>query len=297
VTVTWSKAASPGVSLHASATTPKAGETVTLTAEANEAVTGSGYEITIADQTMGGIVIAHCSIGTICQAKVSESSATSQRYIAEVANQIETKAQSVEVTVTWSKAASPGVSLHASATTPKAGETVTLTAEANEAVTGSGYEITIADQTMGGIVIARCSTGRACQATLKEASATSQRYIAAVANQIETKAQSREVTVTWSKAASSGVSLHASTTTPKAGETVTLTAEANESVTGSGYEMTIADQTTGGIVIANCLTGRICRVTVAESSAISQRYIAEVANEIETKAQSRELIVTWSKAT
>jgi hypothetical protein len=91
------------VSLTASTTSPAVGGSVTLTATANQDVGPTPYGLYIYDVTTGSVV-GHVSSGTSTSATVSQSAATTQRYVAYIANTGPTNAQagSAPAVVTWS---------------------------------------------------------------------------------------------------------------------------------------------------------------------------------------------------
>ena len=71
------------------------------------------------------------------------------------------------------------------------------------------------------------------------------------------------------------LSLSASKTDVTVGDTVRLTATANQSVTGTGNYIDIFDRTTG-TPIDFCATGSVCQVDVSQAEAGSHTYIAYV---------------------
>jgi Legume lectin domain/CHAP domain len=91
------------------------------------------------------------------------------------------------------------------------------------------------------------------------------------------------------------VSLSASSTTPNAGDTVDLTATANQDVSSSPYDVTIWNVDTGGQV-ADCQTGITCDGTVQSASAVTYSYQAEISapDGSNVQAVSDPLPVTWS---
>jgi hypothetical protein len=90
------------VSLSGSSATPAVGASVTLTATANQDVGPTPYGIWVYDTTTGALV-AHAPSGTSVSAAVSQSAASTQRYVAYVANSGPTNIQatSTPLTVTW----------------------------------------------------------------------------------------------------------------------------------------------------------------------------------------------------
>jgi len=156
-----------GVGLTLSATPPTlpVGGTATLTATTTTDVGPSPFWTEIFDATTG-TRIASCGSGTSCSTTVSQSVATTHRYVAYVsgystafppAQLQETSAASF---VTWSNLGWR-VSLNAPAGT-FGSETVTATASAD--VGPTPYYIEIFDEDTG-TLIALCGTGSSCSAT------------------------------------------------------------------------------------------------------------------------------------
>ena len=90
------------------------------------------------------------------------------------------------------------------------------------------------------------------------------------------------------------ISLAASTTAPAVGGSVTLTATANKDIGPTPYGMSIVDASTGAIV-SHAGAGSSFSVTVSQSAAVTQRYVAEVDNAggVNIQANSSPVIVTW----
>ncbi len=91
------------MSLTASTTSPAVGGTVTLTATANQDVGPTPYGLYIYDVTTGSVV-GHVTSGTTTSTTVTQSAATTQRYVAYIANLGPTNAQagSAPAVVVWS---------------------------------------------------------------------------------------------------------------------------------------------------------------------------------------------------
>lgn len=109
------------ITLTASSTSLQVGQTVTLTATANQGFSaGSGYYINIWDQTAGSYTI--CNSGPSCPAAESQSSPTTHTFEACVDTSSGTcsgaLATSSKVSVTWSSStANPSISITQSGTT------------------------------------------------------------------------------------------------------------------------------------------------------------------------------------
>jgi IPT/TIG domain len=91
------------------------------------------------------------------------------------------------------------------------------------------------------------------------------------------------------------ISLAASTTAPAVGGSVTLTATANKDIGSTPYGMSIVDASTG-VILSHVGSGSSFSVTVSQSAAMTQRYVAEIDNAggVNIQANSSPVIVTWS---
>ena len=91
------------------------------------------------------------------------------------------------------------------------------------------------------------------------------------------------------------ISLAASTTAPAVGGSVTLTATANKDIGPTPYGMSIVDASTG-VIVSHVGSGSSFTAAVSESSAMTQRYVAEIDNSggVNIQANSAPVIVTWS---
>jgi hypothetical protein len=91
------------------------------------------------------------------------------------------------------------------------------------------------------------------------------------------------------------ISLAASTTAPAVGASVTLTATANMDVGPTPYGMSIVDASTG-VIVSHVGSGSTFRATVSQSTAMTQRYVAEIDNAggVNIQANSSPVIVTWN---
>ncbi len=90
------------VGLSSSATRADLGQVVTLMASSNVDVGPTPFYLEIYNLTTGTVVVS-CGGGTVCGVQVSESGATIQTYVAQVAayGGVDVQARSVAVTVTW----------------------------------------------------------------------------------------------------------------------------------------------------------------------------------------------------
>jgi hypothetical protein len=293
------------VSLSASTTTPASGQAVTLTATVNQTVSNTPWYIDIWDNTTNTLVGAGCGSGTSCTASVSYATGTThiyQAYISGSATAItSTQASSSTVSVTWPVPYS--VTLSASTTSPVDGQTVNLTATANQAVTAPPY-IVIWDTTTNSIAGAACSSGTSCTVTVEytTTSGTTQNYVAYISSSASsiasTQAQSSSVSVGWT---AYSVSISASTTSPSSGQSVTLTATANQSVSSAPWYIDIWDNTTNSLVGTGCGSGNTCSASVSYATGTThtyQAYISGSATAItSTQASSGTVSVTWPTPT
>ena len=94
------------------------------------------------------------------------------------------------------------------------------------------------------------------------------------------------------------VTLAASTTSPAVGGSVVLTATANKNVGPTPYGLSIFDASTGAELV-HVGSGTSTSVTVSQSTAIVQRYVAMICNAKGANAQadSSPVVVTWGTPT
>ena len=151
-----------------------------------------------------------------------------------------------------------------------AGVTATLTAVTDQDVAATSSTFAIIDETTD-VWLATCTTGTTCNATTSFDTGGPHTYVATV-----NALRSNEVTVAreaWT------VSLASSETSFSAGDAVTFTATANQSVaaTGGYYLIFIFDETTGDQV-SSCSSGTTCTYTLGSpfSTGGAHDYVAEV---------------------
>jgi hypothetical protein len=259
-----------------SATFPLGGHS-TLTATTDRDVAPSGQTISLVDQTTN-TVLTVCSSGTHCTATVSFQSGPAHNYVAKTGS-----LTSNPVTVSrapWT------VSLAIDKTVFQAGQTLTLTATANQDVgnTGTHYGIFIMDTTTG-VQLNYCVTGPTCSTTTTFTNGGPHSYSAKVTSLIPqccpsysqgTDLQATSETVSATRAAWT-VSLAQDKTVFQAGESVTLTATANQDVgnTGGKYGIFIFDTTTG-MQLKSCLTGATCSTSTTFYTGGPHTYSAQV---------------------
>jgi RHS repeat-associated protein len=256
-----------------------AGSTATLTATVDIALEGSASTIKIKDLTAGTQLKA-CTTGTTCTVATSFTSGAAHQYVATVStltsNEVEVSRQAWTVDLATDK------SVFA------AGETVTLTATANQNVgsTSSAFKIYIIDKTTG-VPFGSCSTGTTCVIATANPFKTGDphtyaAYVAkpgstSLAGLTQVQANSSDVTVgrqAWV------VTMTSNTTSYAAGDSVTFVATANQNVgnTSSNYRIYIYDVTTG-VRLTYCSTGTTCTSTTTAlyTSGAPHEYQAVVA--------------------
>ncbi|MFF5295471.1 nidogen-like domain-containing protein [Paractinoplanes globisporus] len=158
------------------------------------------------------------------------------------------------------------ITLNASVSRAAALRPVSLAASASLDVSGTGQSIVILDRTDNDRVVGRCTTGSVCVAKVS-AQPGVHRYVARVDNPAGGGATSNEVSVRWTAPA---VAVAASTTRPKAGAPVTITAVTDVDLAAGHWALRIVDTRTGHVV-AQCSRGSRCSVTVAAPSARTYR--------------------------
>jgi hypothetical protein len=147
------------VTLSASPTTLAPGQATTLTATSNTDVGPTPYWIEIFDLTTDTLVGTACGSGTVCTATVSQNVATTQQYVAYIAdfdpNGIAPpsgiQATSDTSYVTWNTSGYR-ITLSGPASTPIFGGDGTYTATTNMSITGLGDTIEIVDETTGDLM-------------------------------------------------------------------------------------------------------------------------------------------------
>jgi hypothetical protein len=159
------------VSLKANWTSVGTGSAVALSASANKKVDGSAYSITIKDAVTGAKV-AMCTTGTTCTALVTLTEARSESFIALVGNQ----AQSASVSVAWRNW---NLRLTAGKQQVSPGTAVTLSAQANDAIDFSRYNLAIVDA-ISGHAVKVCDNSASCVMQVSRKAEQQERFIAQV---------------------------------------------------------------------------------------------------------------------
>ncbi|MHB8664205.1 MAG: fibronectin type III domain-containing protein [Acidimicrobiales bacterium] len=286
------------VTLTSSTPIAAPGAPVTLTAAANQNLSGTGYVIEIADLTSGALV-ASCSSGSTCSTSVTQPSAAAHLFEAYVSSPggptppQNPQAASNPTVVTWASTSVPpapgtpwGVVLRADQPTTTANSTVTLTALADQSVNGTGYDIELFDQTTG-VFLNACSSGSSCTTGVSQATTTTHTYVAYVSSYGTSapppgvQATSNPVPVVWVVPGTTppptpwAVEIAADPPATTAGSAVTVMAETDQSVSGSGYDIELFDQTSG-VFLNACSSGTSCTATVSQATTTTHTYVAYV---------------------
>ncbi len=253
------------VSLSASSTSLWPTQYTTLTAYASQNVGPTAYYISIYDQTANSFVKI-CGTGSSCVVSVTQANATTHYYKAYVsyypsANPPSAiQATSATVGVTWR---SLSVTLVANPTTLAINSSSTLTATTSVDIGPTPFYTHIYDTTTA-TRVAVCGYGTVCSTTVSQASVTTHKYVAYVANYSTThppagiQATSTTNFVTW---ANTGYRV-ALTSTRTAYGRETLTATANVNVSPTPYYIEIFNVNTGARVTA-CGAGTTCTATTS----------------------------------
>jgi YD repeat-containing protein len=284
------------VGLTTSESSFAAGDTVTFTATANQDLsdTSGTFAIYIFDQSTGD-ELTECTSTTTCTYADSSMFVTGgdHTYVAQVFPAMgfrtfggTTGLEATSNIVTEGRALWT-VTLTTSETTISAGDSVTLTATANQdlADTGLDYYLRIYDQTTGAW-LAGCDNSTTCTFTSTSLyyAGTPHTYVANVAggsfysdlsDVADTQATSDPLTMAetpWS------LTLTTSGSTFAAGTTPTLTATANQSLAAvGGYQIYIYDETTGELQDACFAYQSTCSINVGFYSGGPHTYAAVIA--------------------
>lgn len=274
---TWSGS----VSLSTSATDIYTDEAATLTASTSSTIDGSGFYITIFNQTTGDLV-TYCVSGSQCIVDVRRYRNGFDTYVAYVSDYSSTlPAVNVQATSgTVDVALIPfQVGLATDVSVIKTNETATLTATANQPVDGTAFYIQIFNATTGNLV-SYCVSGEFCQVGVNRYANGSDDYVAYVAPYSSTvggitdsQANSGIVTISL---ASFQVSLQTSASVIRTDEAATLTATVNQPIEGSAFYILIYNATTDSLV-TYCVSGSTCVVDVRRYANGGDNYVAHVA--------------------
>lgn len=301
VDVTWHPAAWTVTLTADPATSLQVGVSATLTATANASVTTANEALNIENLTTH-TVVATCQVGTTCTLTAVHQLPQTVTYAADIGPpgaKIAASgvvARSSQVAVTWTP---PTVTVSASTTSVRVGQAVTVTGTTTFLPTGDTLTVVGSDD-------ANASTSTASQGSVStsltdtQGTPTTVTYTAAVyTDNGLLVAQSASVGVTWSASSGWQVSLTANPTSLPAGQTTTLTATANQSVTPTPYAINIEDMSTY-TVIQTCDVGTTCTVPVTESQAMTQTFAADIGDPGakiaagSVQARSPKVTVTWT---
>ena len=265
-------------SIAASSTSPATGASVMLTATVSSDVGPSSYGLSILDQTTGR-VLAHAGSGTSLSVVVSQSSASTHRYVAQMDTHgaAPIGAVSPPVAVTWSggfPSGAPAVSAVSPSSGPLAGGTTVTITGANlagaSAVDFDGQPAASFTVNSATRITAVAPAGNSNTPLLPgDITVTTPAAVSAVS-------PVDEFTYTFDDTENGGTFtpvLTASITTASTGQAVTLTATVNSNA--NSYGMSIIDQTTGQI-IAHTSNATTLTAAVSQTAVATQRYVAEL---------------------
>ena len=269
------------LSLAASVPFPTPGQPDTLTATAPFDVATAGAALVIVD-TASGKVAGSCTSGTTCPVTVTLSGSTVHTYQAEIATTKGANVTAVSAPLSISTAAF-SLMLNVSTTAPAPGQPVTLTATATSDVAASGSPLRIVDTTTSKTV-GSCSSGVTSAASIVVTTAGVHTYQAVITG--KAKVSSPTVAVTWQ---ATTLALAASTTSPAAGQRVTLTATANFNPAGSGVPVKIVDLATGR-TLTQC-SAATCVVQVDHFDGVTDSYQATIGGKVQLSSAA--VAVTW----
>jgi RHS repeat-associated protein len=237
------------VSLSANKTHVSTHDTATLTATANASVSGTGYSLQIFNQTTGARVCSSTSVSNLACSVLWNNVSTT--YIAYVAMSTSTNPPSNVQATSNTVNVSP-VPFTVTLTTDKealyAWESASLTAVGNQGVLGSGLALQIFNKTTGARVCVTGTTSTASSITCSVAWTNAPReFVAYYATSTSTNPPSN-IQATSNIVSVSPVPFSVTLTTSKealkTGESATLSAVGNQSVSGTGLSLQIFNKTT-----------------------------------------------------
>ena len=266
---------STGLTLFADRSSPRAGESVLLTATATATVTGTASAIEIFDKTtstLAGICMqsSRCRVGYSANSGVHSFVAFITRPAATVPAAGEGIASN-PIQVSWF-----GVTLKSdqpSVVGP--GKPVKLTAATSVDVGAIGHVLMFWDTTAGRM-LTFCSSGTTCATQLSEPAAGSHAIVAFVGTSASATissgliAASDKVSAKWL-----AVSLSASATDMQAGSVVHLSALSNVDLTNTPWSIAIYDQT-GHVLGQSCKTGYSCDTQATLTNGPTPSFFAAI---------------------
>jgi hypothetical protein len=239
----------------------QAGQKAVLTATAGASISGTNTAIQIFDQTTHTLV-GTCLHSSQCSVAYAATSGlhTFAAFITAPGAPMPAAGSALasnQVSLTWL-----GISLAANHTLVSPGEPVTFTVTSTFDVGQAGRVIVIYDNTTKQ-QLTYCSRGTSCSTSLTQSNSGVHEIVGWVPGRPE--ALSESVSVTWL-----GASLSGSTTYPREGGTVHLTATANVDLTNTPWSLGIYDQT-GNLIGPACKSGTTCtaEITLASGEAPS----------------------------
>jgi hypothetical protein len=252
--------------LAASETFMPAGQKAVLTATASTSITGSNSAIQIFDQTTRTLV-GTCSRSSQCSVAYAATSGlhTFAAFITPPGAQMPAEGSALasnQVSLTWL-----GISLAANHTLVAPGKPVTFTATSTFDVGKAGRVIVIYDNTTKKS-LTYCSRGTSCSTSLAQSAGGVHEIVGWVPGQPE--ALSQAIAVTWL-----GASLSGSTTYPRQGGAVHLTATANIDLTNTPWSLGIYDQK-GHLIGPACKTGTTCSADITLTSGDTPSFEAVI---------------------
>lgn len=244
----------------------QAGQKAVLTATASTSITGTNTAIQIFDQTTRTLVGA-CSQSSQCAVAYSAASGvhTFAAFITPPGASMPAEGSALasnQVSLTWL-----GISLAANHTLVSPGKPVTFTATSTFDVGMAGRVIVIYDNTTKQ-QLTYCSRGTSCSTSLTRSFGGVHEIVGWVPGQPE--ALSQAIAVTWL-----GASLTGSTTYPRQGGTVHLTATANTDLTNTPWSLGIYDQQ-GKLIGPACKNGTTCSADITLTSGDTPTFEAVI---------------------
>jgi hypothetical protein len=241
------------------------------------------------------VVLVHVGSGTTASVVVSQSAATTQRYVAQIDSHggPPIQAMSTPILVTWSGTSTGGggTAPTVSAVSPIWGPS---TGGTSVTITGTGF--TGATSVLFGGAPATAFSVVSSTSITATAPAISGTVDVTVSTSSGSSATSPadQFTGTFSTGGYAAT-LAASTTSPTVGQSVTLTATANQDMGPTPYGMSIVDASTG-VVLVHIGSGTTASVVVSQSAAMTQRYVAQIDSHggPPIQAMSTPIVITWS---
>jgi hypothetical protein len=277
-------------SFTASASSVALGQRVKLTAHISAPIDNSQYFLRITD-TFADKSLVQCYSGSTCSVTVSHAEFAVRTFVAHLNRGRGTSAPypivsaSPTLTVSWDDGShnlrEPTLQLtfmSFQGLNVLPGTPVTLLAGLHgPAIDDSTYFYRIIDRTTD-TVIAQCSRGVDCRATVSFANATTHTYVAHLNRNRRTGgpypvvSSSSEITISWG---TKDLAFTASAQNAKLGQSVKLKAEWNSYISESAYFVRLTDVTANKI-LQQCFSGWTCVATVSSKAAVTHTYVAKI---------------------